>query len=336
MRLEVAASPVRALITTDPARLYEVSAEWCQLWERDPSATVFASPDWAICWWEHFGRPPLRLVELRSGERLVGILPLFLPEQLEPAGPRLLLAGTGNTDHLDPAFDPALDDAAAHAALGVLRELSQERGVDLRQLRTDSPLVRAARERGWSVVDDENCPVLDLAGCDGLASVMPTGPLQSLRYARRRAAATGELTWVSAERAGVADLLAVLFALHEVRWSPRGHSAALSEARTRAFHLDVARRWAGRGLRLLALRIDDRWVAAHYGFRRGKSELYYIGGYDPVNANLSPWSLMLGRVIEEAIHDGVRTFDFLRGREEYTYRWGASDRACARVVMPNR
>jgi CelD/BcsL family acetyltransferase involved in cellulose biosynthesis len=35
-------------------------------------------------------------------------------------------------------------------------------------------------------------------------------------------------------------------------------------------------------------------------------------------------------VIEEAVREGARAIDFLRGREDYKYRWGAKDRETVR------
>ena len=57
----------------------------------------------------------------------------------------------------------------------------------------------------------------------------------------------------------------------------------------------------------------------------GARAYYYIGGFDPSRARLSPGTIMIGHAIEEAIGAGARTFDFLRGREAYKYAWGAVD-----------
>jgi CelD/BcsL family acetyltransferase involved in cellulose biosynthesis len=52
---------------------------------------------------------------------------------------------------------------------------------------------------------------------------------------------------------------------------------------------------------------------------------FYIGGFDPDRAALSPGALLLGHAIEAAVREGAVAFDFLRGREAYKLRWGARD-----------
>ncbi len=52
---------------------------------------------------------------------------------------------------------------------------------------------------------------------------------------------------------------------------------------------------------------------------------YYLGGFDPDYAALSPGALLVGHAIEAAVREGAVAFDFLRGREAYKRRWGARD-----------
>jgi CelD/BcsL family acetyltransferase involved in cellulose biosynthesis len=52
----------------------------------------------------------------------------------------------------------------------------------------------------------------------------------------------------------------------------------------------------------------------------------YNSGYDPqLHASLSTGTVLLAFCIQDAIGKGRRTFDFLRGNEEYKYRLGGQD-----------
>ena len=78
-------------------------------------------------------------------------------------------------------------------------------------------------------------------------------------------------------------------------------------------------------LRLWLLELDDRPVAAWYGFRFAGREFYYQAGRDPEFANLSIGSVLLAHTIRAALNDGVREYRLLRGDESYKYRFASMD-----------
>jgi len=78
-------------------------------------------------------------------------------------------------------------------------------------------------------------------------------------------------------------------------------------------------------LRMYALRVRDQFIAAFYGFRQGDRTYYYLSGFDPDFRQYSPGALLVAHAITEAIRERAKEFDFLRGREDYKYRWGAVD-----------
>ena len=59
-------------------------------------------------------------------------------------------------------------------------------------------------------------------------------------------------------------------------------------------------------------------VAALYGFSIGKKFLFYQSGMDPAWSRLSVGLGMMGWTIAEAIRNGHKEFDFVRGDEPYT------------------
>ena len=63
-----------------------------------------------------------------------------------------------------------------------------------------------------------------------------------------------------------------------------------------------------------------------------ESETYlYNSAFDPDVGHLSPGNVMLSHLIEQAIGQERRVFDFLKGRETYKYRLGAEPRPLYRV-----
>ncbi len=58
----------------------------------------------------------------------------------------------------------------------------------------------------------------------------------------------------------------------------------------------------------------------------GEDYALYNSSYDPELAEASPGVALLGAVIEAAIDEGCRRFDFLKGDETYKFRMGATER----------
>jgi CelD/BcsL family acetyltransferase involved in cellulose biosynthesis len=94
-----------------------------------------------------------------------------------------------------------------------------------------------------------------------------------------------------------------------------------------AFHRDASREFLARGwLRLYTLRIGGRIAAVYYGFLAKNRAYYYLGAFAPTFDAVSPGHLIVLHALTEAVREGARELDFLRGREPYKYGWGAEDR----------
>jgi CelD/BcsL family acetyltransferase involved in cellulose biosynthesis len=305
---------MKAEIRSDAAGL---EGKWWDLWHRDPAATAFQSPAWLIPWRQQFSEGENRVLTIESGQKLVGLLPLFRHEG------RLLPWGAGTTDWLDGIFDPELDPAELSDALAELTDL-----LDLFQLSADSLLLKAPLPEGWCERRRSSDACADLP----LPARLPRNMTENLRYYRRRAA-----------RAGVADperaspsIFDELVELHTRRWRERKQPGILSDTRVLAWHKEALPVLDAAGLlRLYALRLHGRTVAVLYVLYSKKRAFYYIGGFDPALESLGLGTILIGHAISDAERDGAQTFDFLRGQESYKYRWGATERpSYARWLCP--
>ena len=78
-------------------------------------------------------------------------------------------------------------------------------------------------------------------------------------------------------------------------------------------------------LELHTLRFGPDLVAACMALSAGESLLLYSSGFDGAHASSSPGTILLGEILEGALHER-REIHFLRGGESYKYAWGAVDR----------
>jgi CelD/BcsL family acetyltransferase involved in cellulose biosynthesis len=306
--------------------LESIRPAWLALWRSSPAATPFQSPAWLIPWWKHFGVGQLRVLVLMNAKRVVGIAPLFVDNDL-----RLLLVGTGNTDYLDILAE------APECAAEVFKYLCRRRSwneIYFESLRRESPLLNttACSDVSEYVEEQDACPVLSLPTCaDEFISSLPRQLQHNLNYYRRKLANLGQVKIEPANENNFEELFEALLNLHEARWQMNCLSGVLYADDVQDFHHDAARGLLSqRALRLYGLRLDKRIIASLYAFHHGRCTHYYLSGFDPEFKQLSPGTILVAHAILEAIREGDAGFDFLRGREDYKYRWGAVDKTIYR------
>jgi CelD/BcsL family acetyltransferase involved in cellulose biosynthesis len=302
--------------------------EWHQLLERCPWATPFQSPEWILPWWRTLGGGELCVTTLRRGGRLVGIAPLFVYWGADGRR-RLAMLAAGISDYEDVLLEPEIADVGA--AL-VLQHIAEERSRwetgEFNELRETSPLLAAPCPRELSVerYPSSPCTVLPLpAAAEALS--LSWRFRRRLRNARNRVERAGDPQFVTADERSLPDLLEALVRLHSARWEQRGEPGVLSDPRRRAFYEVAAAGLLRRGwLRLHALRLGGATVAVLLGFAQRDRVYVYLSGFDPSADFCSPGVLILHYAIEQAIREGKRELDMLRGSESYKFDWGAESR----------
>lgn len=317
---------------TAPTELEGLRAEWGELWARAPDVTPFQAPEWLIPWWRAFRPGELAALAVRRGNRLVALAPLYCAEG------RLLPIGIGISDWLDALIDPADSVAAAEAILDHIAAGARLwRICALDAMPAHSPLLAVPAPRGWSdrIEDDEVCPLLELPeSADQLMRKLPRVLRRNLQVALRRAASLGAIELERADAETAPALLERLMRLHAGRWAVEGQPGVLADPAVQRFHTDALGGLLARGvLRLYGLRIGGHVLASYYGFVHRGRAYAYLSGFDPGHPRQSLGTLMIFHAIIEAMREGARSFDFLRGREAYKYAWGGVDRPSRRRIL---
>lgn len=305
---------------SDPEAL---RGEWSDLCDRSPRVTPFQRPEWLIPWVRAFPPGEPWVMAVRKKGRLIALAPwLVYPNE----GKRIVaFCGGGVSDYCDLVTDP---DAEEEAVAALLAHLAAHRDrwdiADFEPLPGDSPLLRISQ---GSIETRDVCPGLDLPDrVEDLHEVVPTRQLANLRKYRRKAEKLGELRLHG--DGSREEKLEILLGFYLAR---RGESDGDT---LRTFHREVAAGFHARGalgLHLLCLNGDP--LAGLYGFRERDTFYCYMQGFDEQWARLSPGAMVVGAAIEEAVRQGARRIDFLRGREPYKYWWGGTDRETFRRMI---
>lgn len=336
-----AGSMLRVTEVTDVTALERLRPEWSELWEQLDQTTPFQSPAWIIPWWRNLGAGRLWAITVRTTYadanpgRLVGLAPLYIHPDPVLTTRQVFPVGIGTTDYLDGLFAPGYESLAAEAVFAHL-DMHRDRwdNCEFPQLPGHSPLLRVPVPDGWDdqIGSGEPCPTKQWnPDATSLRDCLSSSFHKLLRQQRRRAEAMGARI-VALDKDNLEEMLNSWFRLHNARWTSRGEAGVLADSAVRRMHeqalpelltSNIARTWA--------LHLDGKTVAVLYGLAdhagvRARRVYYYLGGFDPEYHRLSPGKLMIAHAIEEAICEGACEFDFLRGREDYKYVWGAKDR----------
>lgn len=102
--------------------------------------------------------------------------------------------------------------------------------------------------------------------------------------------------------------------------------AFLSEAMRAAMRATISTALNHRYLQLAFLELDGKRAAAYLNFKYNDRLWVYNSGLDPQYYAVSAGWVLLAYLLRLSIEHGLPEFDFMRGNEDYKYRFGAVDR----------
>lgn len=229
----------------------------------------------------------------------------------------------GSCKYFSPASARELWKRIEHLA-------ARHHAVQLAQIPANSELVTLAATAGWNVADAEACPVLELPATydEYVRSLGKNMREQIKRYPKRLEKQFAVEYQMAQTPHEVQSALTDLFRLHGQRWRARGQTGVLATARRQKFHREVCAEFLRHDwLRLWSLRCDGRAACVLLSYVFGGRYYFFIGGFDPEMMRWSVGTCLFARMFQHAIEEGATEFDFLRGEEEYKYRFGAQNRA---------
>lgn len=319
--------------------------QWNALLKESISDTPFSRYEYQRLWWEHRGGGEwqdarLVLVTAHEDEKLIGIAPLFMAEYENQ--PALLLNGSIEiSDYLDlivRADDHArflsglLDFLASHLADGWSR-------LDWYNLPDDSPTLAALKaesaHRGWTHHEEVYRPTPRIAlngDFDEYLSRVEKKQRHEIRRKMRRAAES-ELnvrfvlvdpsTDIEPELDTFFDLM-----VHDPGKADFLHPA-MREQMSAILHAAHKEGYLWLGF----LEIDGVKTASSLNFDYNGKLWGYNSGVSRAHMELSPGWVLLSHIIQWCCENKRHEFDFMRGDEEYKYRFGGVNRFVMRAQV---
>lgn len=321
--------------------------DWNELLEASASDCLFLTWEWLHTWWKHLaeGRA-LSVLAVRCDGKLVAIAPFAVRSRkltyLLPF-PSLQFLGTGSvgSNYLDLIIRREKEQEALHA----LAEYLAKRGLMLELAGVKSDFSFAARlagelgHSGWrsSKSKINICPFISLSGHSWQSYLATLGSKHRHEFERRLRNLTKQFNvrfeQVRSEEER-REALPLLFHLHNMRWRDRGGSEAFCTPSVLSFHQELSQLSLQRGwLRLFVLRLDEKPVAARYGFRYNRTFYSYQSGFDPGYGKYGVGLVARGLTIKSAMEEGAEEFDLLAGNEDYKFRLAREERELARLDL---
>jgi CelD/BcsL family acetyltransferase involved in cellulose biosynthesis len=319
--------------------------EWNDLLSGSITDTPFLRYEYQCAWWEHRGggewkQTELVLVTAREDDgKLIGIAPLFISEY-DGQSALLLIGSIEISDYLDLIV--RMEDHARFVT-GLLDFVASSRpdnwsGLDWYNLPDSSPTLAALKaesaQRGWTHLEEMYRPTPRIAlngDFDEYLSRVEKKQRHEIRRKMRRAEESGRgLRWYISDMADVEAEIDSFLGLMEHDQGKAGFLHDDMRAQMRA----VIRTAHEHGWLWLAfLEADGQRIAANLNFDYNNKLWGYNAGVNRDFMDISPGWVLLGYVLQWACENKRTEFDFMRGDEEYKYRFGAVNQYVMRARL---
>src|SRR3989344_7303272 len=319
--------------------------DWDRLLHNAASASVFSSWEWQYHWWLHYGKcRALRLLVVRNDrDEILGILPLYIQSvtflRFVPLS-MLRLVGTGgdtSPGYMGPLLEPATEqDTCLSLSQFILEKLNGWDALDFTDMPGDSVFAKTLADQAGRIglrYDNHaisSIPIIRLpATWEDYLSSLHRDQRYRVRKMRRKIIEAFTVkfhVWESHDR--LDEVIDSLIALHHLRWQQHvKQSSAFASPAYISFHRDTIKACFRRGwIRIYCLTLNDRIAAIYYCYRFRNEIFYFQSGFDPAFEDYVPGQVLLGYAVEDAINEGNKVFDLLKGQYRYKTEWANDSR----------
>lgn len=335
-----------------------LAAEWNGLLKDCFTHVPFLRHEYLRAWWETRGGgewpdSDLAVVAAHMDGQLAGVAPLFSAKNREGARALLLLGSIEISDYLDlivspkdlPVFIPGLLDFLGTTGPAGLSTPAPEAGsepwqvLDWQNLPETSPTLPAlkseAEKRGWSFAQEQtyHSPSIPLPGdFETYLSGIDKKQRHEIRRKMRRIVENGsDVRWYIVSDG--ATLKSEVDAFLGMMAEEPDKKKFLTDAMRQQMHLASQAAFENGWLQLAFLEVDGQKAAGYLNFDYLNRIWVYNSGIEQRYMELSPGWVLLGYLLRWANENKRAEFDFMRGGEEYKYRFGGVDQLLVRAKV---
>jgi CelD/BcsL family acetyltransferase involved in cellulose biosynthesis len=318
--------------------LVPLASDWNTLLSESVTHIPFLRFEYLSAWWTTRGggewpESELAVVTALQGGRLAGIAPMFFSRNRDGDPALLLLGSIEISDYLDIIARPA--DLPGFLA-GLLDFIALPGPLDwqlfdwhnLPETSTTLPVLKVESEkRGWTFTQERtyHVPSIPLTGdFETYLAGIDKKQRHEIRRKMRRAEDCGRnVRWYIVEDAAALEAEVESF-LNLMAEDPE-KAAFLTPAMRTQMRLACRAAFECGWLQLAFLEVDDQKAAGYLNFDYLNRIWVYNSGLDRNFMDLSAGWVLLGHLLQWANENKRAEFDFMRGNEDYKYRFGGVD-----------
>lgn len=290
---------------------------WQKVFDETPERSPFLSFEWFDCLCRFLLHDDPDVLLFYDQDACVAVMPVTIADSVVH-----LIADERVTDLGGYLYTRSYEDDIINAMTSFITH--EKLRIDLFPLGQTNSLGQrlVQRTHGASFEQADVCPILELPqSWDDYTAALTS----KLRHELRRKLRKGDAIHLQTFEPAAIETLFELMARD-------AQKKKFLTADMRAFFTAIAERFFNKGwLRFRIAFIRDVPVAALLAFSfHGRIYLYNMG-VEPDYMALSPGIVAIGMDIKDAIAEGYKFYDFLRGDEEYKFRFGAQRHYTARL-----
>jgi CelD/BcsL family acetyltransferase involved in cellulose biosynthesis len=326
-----------------------IAQQWNELLGKSRSNVPFLKYEYLAQWWETRGGGEWKDAELAimtasEGDQMIGIAPLFFTVNGQNQPALMLLGSIEISDYLDFIILPGHEDAFVSKMIQYARSLNYPawKQMDFYNILSSSAtlpaLSKAACDLGYAIQLEElqHAPFIALPDdWETYLAGIDKKQRHEIRRKLRRLEESGlkvELNVITQPEE--ADEATEIF-LNLMDNDPAKQTFLTDAMRAQMRSVIHCAAQAG-CLNLAFLEIENTKTAAYLSFDYLERLWVYNSGMDRNWNEYSPGWVLVARMIQWCIEHGYKEFDFLRGDEEYKYRFGAHDRLVMRATLTSK
>jgi CelD/BcsL family acetyltransferase involved in cellulose biosynthesis len=325
----------------------DLQNDWNNLLVESITHVPFLRHEYQSTWWQHLGggewstqSPHLSILTARKNDQLIGIAPLFRVRHQERDA-LLLIGSIEISDFLDLIVCPADLEAFIQGLLSHLLATNEIHwdALDLYNILDSSPslpaLEKAAGSLGlkFSLEKLHHCPYIPLPGdFETYLSGIDKKQRHEIRRKMRRLQESGvPFRWYFTE--DPANITSDAQAFLDLMAKDEDKAKFLTPAMCSMMQDAIRCAFENGCLKLAFLEINGQKSAAYMNFDYLNRVWVYNSGLDWSFNEYSPGWVLLGYLLQWANENHRTEFDFMRGDEDYKYRFGAINRYVMRTTI---
>jgi CelD/BcsL family acetyltransferase involved in cellulose biosynthesis len=325
----------------DPESLEELKDSWNELLFSSEQNSIFITHEWISTWWKCFSEDnSLEILIFKDeGGSLAGIAPFMIKNKT-----LRFIASQEVSDYCDVITQNERREEFYENLLDYMeKNYSDMEKIELMNIKASSPtlsfLPRLAVEHGYSssCTETEVAPLFELPSSyeDYTKGLSKKNRHELRRKLKRIEALEGVKITKITDTVELQSSLETFIVLHkegspskEKFWGKKGMPDFFQEIASR-FSLQ---KW----VELNLLFYEGRVMAVLLNFSYADTIYFYNVAFSKDYAWYSPGLFLFNHCIKQAISEGKKEADFLRGREKYKYYFGAEDSKIFRLILTKK